>query len=606
MHAPRGPTVSRLSQTKAAVAILLGLSVLCGQADRDERDHACLEDLLQGLVGIFVKGGVRAPGVAQDQLLPDDVVRSAGADVADREARDGGWSVWRLADHLVGRVEAMLPPPGHVADDARPVRIRINITYLQALFASSSSTRATVCAHSTALFTECIRLGSLVGIHGALPQAPLSASAHDAHVSSLIWKSRKRLELSGHVDVALAGLPNGGQGFDRWSGGAAEKTRRAEEAQREAQARRKRRKDLARGRTPSQQRLYSLRIDDGVDDDGAEAEGEMLAPPLRLRGKRLAHCRKGSYEPSLCSPGSSSSTSLSTLGGGLPTPPASVSLRHPDCFFYHQSYTQSTPPSPGATPGPTSWPSLSACQDHSTTSLPSLERRQSIDLLRPAPPSPGRRLPPPSSFNAHTVAQSSPLKSPVPRPLPTLLDSQAIFAISPHSGGPVLALDSDDDSDAGEKTEPAATWLQAIRLKVSTLSLRSKASTVTLSATDVDVPPAAAAVRPEALVLELLPHPLFFPPSAAQSALASPTSPAPSLSTSLSSESTLATSPPAAPLNIPWRTVPAIGFTPSSHNATAASTAAAGDAAKGLRRGGILRSFSPVPSRLNANVRRRA
>lgn len=528
---------------------------------------------------------MRAPNLAQDQVVPDGFLRQVLKTGSLEDSRRETWSVWRLSEHLVAQVDQILAPSIDLEFNTQLIRTTINLKYLQALFASSSPERDL----SITLFADCIRLGCRLEIYGALPTLSAASSSPEDHISSLIWKSRKRLELSGYVSDALMGLPNGGKSFDRWSGGAAEKTRQAEEAHRVEQEQRKRRKEISRGRHSG---LYPLRVDDGTGSP--VSEGEMLAPPLRLKGKKIIHRRLGLYEPSLCSPGSST-TSLSSLGLVTP-PPSSTSLRHPDCILYHQSYTVSGPPSPSGSMDAFEFSTgkLLHCREHSTTSLPSLERRRSTDLLRTPLEMPSRRRSSPALRAQPQLA--SPLKSPTPRPLPTLLNSQAIFAVAGSQLESAFGTARPSLEREEEQIQPS-TWLQTIRRSVSTLTLRRQLS---VSAMAHPSPIAASPFSTESLFLsdESLPPPLADQPvpALAQSSLAS------SLSTSLSSESFLAL-PVQKPISIPssWK-VPSIGITPSSHVAYGVLEETAG---KGLRKGGVLRSFSPVPSRLNTNLRRR-
>lgn len=143
---------SRANQIKGAVCLLLGLHALLISR---EADPTCLEDLLQALVGVFIKGLIRSPRVAgQDQRLPNELAeRLVGDALWDQECP---WSVWQLAVHLVDRTDEALERS--VAEDAEPdrqtSRILINLVYLKALLGSASETQALADTRSSYQFTE--------------------------------------------------------------------------------------------------------------------------------------------------------------------------------------------------------------------------------------------------------------------------------------------------------------------------------------------------------------------------------------------------------------------------------------------------------------------
>lgn len=155
----------------------------------------------------------------------------------------GSRSVWELSRVVVERLEGWIVEKQQSQEavdteekDRRRVRIRITTTYLLALLASSSTPAPTPpsvitprVSKSEALFAKCIDLGLSISLVGASPSNPSLSSPHDSQASSLVWKSRKRLELSGHASLATVGLPSNGGGYERWDGGAGERARRAEE-----------------------------------------------------------------------------------------------------------------------------------------------------------------------------------------------------------------------------------------------------------------------------------------------------------------------------------------------------------------------------------------
>jgi len=117
-------------------------------------DPACLEDLLEALVGVFIRGVVRPPRVAQaDQRLPNELVeRLVGDSIWDE---DCPWSLWQLAACLVERTERALNRPTANAELDRPTsRILISLVYLKALLAAASETQALADARSSYQFTE--------------------------------------------------------------------------------------------------------------------------------------------------------------------------------------------------------------------------------------------------------------------------------------------------------------------------------------------------------------------------------------------------------------------------------------------------------------------
>jgi len=589
----------------------------------NELRTACLERLLETLVGIFVVGGIRPPPLdasPSDALVPVGLVLD-GPSAAGHPAL----SVWHLAERLVAELDRSLPSPeaplcpsgapasasrSIVASAARGglVRSRISLAYLNALFASAPRPTASGSGHgavrsrgsglsveASRFFAECIRLGRLIDLVGSPVARPslsapsplasdLSAQSspmtsidleRSAHADRLVWKARKRLELAGLDDQAVQGLP----------------------------------------------------VDPSTADMADHhSEGSLLAPPKRLRGKRLADRRRGTYvPPSSSSPTSSpplSATSVSSSSSSLATTAAGGTRRL-------------------------------MSRNQSTTSLPSLERRRSTDLLRASyhADATGQQLPsgvmtPGASLvGGHPIlAVPSPLlKSPVPRPLPTLLDPQAIFA----NGGPaatavatgvlvalvpVVGAASVDDAYESPSTRPVQSsppsWLRTIRRQASSTLARVWQVTPPVLPVIVGSPSHGGGGDDDQADPRVTASALMSPPATYRDMAASP---APSVCPSLASDSTapttIAGSPPAneapsaeavlpgpTPRAIPWASVlPAIGFTPSSHDTLGggvkddddgADEKAAGGGGGGFRRrGGVLRSFSPVPSRLKSAVR---
>lgn len=561
-RAPSSSPADRANQLKATVALLIGLHAL---AISNSSDSACLEDLLQSLVGIFIKGIVRSPKVARDQRLPNELVERMTGD--ELYEQDHPWCLWQLASYLVNEKEKKRPSLADSELDVQSTRTLINLLYLKALLVSASDTQALADTRSSFLFSEVVRLGCSIDITGASPTLPSSSTSQESHLSTLVWKSRKRLELFGHVDVALSGLPNGGKEFDRWGGGAQEKTRLAEEAQRQ--------RDLKRGtgrRSPKDgrpQRLSAQSGEEEVDCCGSEQGGQLLAPPIRLKGKKVRHHRAGSYD------------FRGTLGLTAKPRDSGVILR-----LAEEERQKQLPESTTAVQEQLDYfqypPSLMAGRRNiSQTSLPSLDRRQSTHLLRTPPTSP-------ISLHHNLEVQysqslGSPLKAMIPRPLPMLVDTQALFSIS-H------ADDFHPEEGLGEG-DHRLSWMQVIRAQALIYSFRLKPlndfrrrkSTSPFDA--LFGTSASSAVASETATPD---------PSSAEFSSSQP-SPSPSLSTSFSSQSSFS-SPLQSPIPIPLQ-VPAIGFTPSSHHPSMGVNS--------IGRGGkTLRSFTPYSSRLDGKLRR--
>jgi hypothetical protein len=368
------------------------------------------------LVQLFVKGKVRPtmPLVPSDAL--EAFERLAGMLLGGKRITGGGTSVWKLTESVVGRLEGRLAAGGEPSSP-RLARIRINLTYLLALFSSSptESSSSSLNPRTAHLFTSIIHLGlaSPDRILGAVPSLPTATSSPDflfvAHASSLIWKSRRRLELGGRLSAALTGLPDDGGGYERWSGDAVEKARVAEKSM------------LLNRRLAALRKGGLTRTEYGIVDDGeGEGKGELLAAPRRLKGKKIIQQRKGKFVPSLCSPSQSSSSSTCSSSAGIRTPPSpSSALERSSPHHYHST---------------TFFPS-SRRHDLSTTSLPSLQKKSSMDLLAlnfsPPCSAAALRRPLPASFSQSLTPPHStvpPLKSATPIPLPTVLDSHGIFS----------------------------------------------------------------------------------------------------------------------------------------------------------------------------------
>lgn len=600
------------SETIAAVASALSGPTGIGEVVNTaaERRMACIELLLETLVRILIVGGVRPPSsrpsessasalVPVDIVLDEPSIRSAPA-----------LTVWQLAGRLAAELDRILAKvsPEPVEPDSetaggssgppalgRLIRARISLAYLGALLASAptpdSSSRPNSGGRSSGLsieasklFAECIRLGrfiSLVGrsdtamkpsVPASLSLALNSASSHIAtgdagmqrlaHADRLIWKARKRLELAGLDDHAVQGLPK-----------------------------------AAFVATQTSSRTF---------------ESSLLAPPRRLRGKRLADRRQGTYVPFSPPPASPlfSTASISSSSSSLTTSAASARR-------------------------------LSS-RNQSTTSLPSLERRRSTDLLRPSISTnlSGRNQNSPVGVKSAGAAlfgdcqtlevPSLLLKSPIPRPLPTLLDPHAIFAnggsaATAVAGGALVAYQPVNSSATPDEVS-SPSWARVLRRQASSTFARiwQPANALTPSA----VADSALSVAND--TIDSKTTSLGFPSQsiAYQGTIASPApSVCPSLASDTTAGTTVAGSPPTVgvafeaspailtPRAIPWTSVlPAIGFTPSSHDTLGLEDDEADEkpadgtryprmSAGGFRRGGVLRSFSPVPSRLRGAFR---
>jgi len=241
-HKPH--TRTKPESVRAAVALLLGISSLLSQPLGREENEQYLEALSESLVGIFVKGGVRPSpvGCGKSSDLEDVAVAILGAG-NETTARCGSRSAWELSrgvvERLGSRIVEMQQSQEITSSDEerrRQVRIEITTTYLLALLAPTSTPSSTASSlnpprpsATDALFAKCIDLGLSISLLGASPSTASLSSPHDSHASSLVWKSRKRLELSGHASLAIQGLPSNGGGYAKWDGGAGERARLAEE-----------------------------------------------------------------------------------------------------------------------------------------------------------------------------------------------------------------------------------------------------------------------------------------------------------------------------------------------------------------------------------------
>lgn len=158
------------------------------------------------------------------------------------KVKEGSRSTWEVSRIVIQRLDSrivkMQDSDDSVDEEQVRVRTRINSTYLLALLFSGSSSAAfkeptsnsSPLSTSETLFARCIALGLSISLIGASPSTSSSSSLdpHSSHADSLVWKSRKRLELSGHASIAVVGLPSDGQ-YERWDGGAGERARLAEE-----------------------------------------------------------------------------------------------------------------------------------------------------------------------------------------------------------------------------------------------------------------------------------------------------------------------------------------------------------------------------------------
>lgn len=566
-----GASRTKPESVRAAIALLVGLNDLISRTLLSEDGEAYLEQLIEALVSIFVKGGVR-PGRSAD--LDDDVAIT----ITGTSSAGSPTSVWDASRVVVERLDAWIISERRLDNEGldqdedvprRRTRIHINTTYLRAIFASSTpstpSPNTTSTNHksaSQALFITCIDLGLSIHLLGAAPSTP-SLYAHDGHAASLVWKARKRLELAGLATLAIRGLPSDGGDYERWDGGAGERARLAEEKATQ------KRMIRCEERAASEMRARSggLTLQGGQQSGGGG--GDLLDAPRRLKGKKIVHQRRGSY--SRDSP--SGWSSPSTTGPATPRE-GHASLRQVgDCPFPHHTHASNS-----ASPTSTG---LSG-RSQSTTSLPGLNKKKSIHLLHMASSSSLKHtVPLPSRIPALPKGGSS-LKAETPIPLPTVLDSHGIFSPSfaPIEPAVIAPTITETVIATGSKR------LAMLRRSMSRLTLNILVPTSTADAPALpSLTRTTYAGRPASPPRVPTTLPALVPTG-----------------TATSSEASTPVSSPTTPILISSRDVPKLAFQPSTFTYECEIIGGGGAPGQDMKRGGLWRVGSPRGERMRKRV----
>lgn len=249
-----GASPVRSEYLRALCALLLGICALnpCPESSLNDADNdadLALERLLEALVGIFIRGGIRPSTAPPGNESLSELARVVlNGRAASREA----WTAWTLTRRVVEELKLRSAAVdldyedygGKDQGSRSQTRTLISVEYLRALLCSSSSFSASSALalgssssfliesspsdtnSANTYFARCVTLGVSLSLFGIRPGELASASTGDDHADSLVWKARKRLELTGHTREAVQGIPGEGEGYERWEGGAVEKARR--------------------------------------------------------------------------------------------------------------------------------------------------------------------------------------------------------------------------------------------------------------------------------------------------------------------------------------------------------------------------------------------